>query len=200
MKRLAQWIGRLWLGGLKYSLSRQLAGKTWKVGIEEALKRHGLTLANCQRLEDVVDIFRGRWRWRPDPAFQLWDRVYPPVLLLERGGDDCDGWAGCHAQAIAHALGSRGWQARIVSYLADPWWMSHHFAVAIDPDGQLWAVQPQASENQRATIRLIHGPFQSVDQAASYIAAGYRSRVVWYDLRLPDWTLAPSPRSGGASS
>lgn len=151
-------------------------------------------------------MFRGRWHWLPDPLWQAWDQVFPPVMLLARGGDDCDGWAMTHAQAVEAVLEAYGWHSWIVSYLADPWQESHHFAAAVDPRGRVWAIQPQPSILQRSDLQIVYGPYPSVGEAVRAIAAGYGAEVVWYDVRYPDWrpyipNITPgSPASAGGFS
>lgn len=182
-------IGRLWLSGAKYAFSKARAGAAWQVKIGAALARYGVSLDGCRDLDDIVRVFSPRWAWLPDPVFQIWDVVYPPELLLARGGDDCDGWAMAHAQAIDHVMAPRGWQARIISVLADPWTVSHHFAVAVDPEGRIWAVQPQPERNQSGDP-VVHRPFTSFAEAASTVMSWYGAKVVWFDVRHPDWTPA----------
>lgn len=198
MNPIIKVIGIWWLSGPKYGFSRQLAGKAWHTPISEVLALVGRDLKACTTLEAVVGCFKGL-HWVKDPLFQAWDRVYPPMLLVKRGGDDCDGWAMAHALAVQEAL---GWPSRIVSYLADPWQWSHHFAVVQAPDGTWWTIQPQAAVG--APYRLpIYGPFASIAAATEGIAGAYGVRLAWYDVRHPDWTLdytVTAPASAGVSS
>lgn len=185
---LADTLARLWLlTGWKYEVSKSLIGPEWNIHVNDALKTHGLTLDTCKTLEDVASIFRGKWHWVPDPAGQAYDIVYPPAALLRRGGDDCDGWAMCHAQAVEYVLGPQGWRSVIVSYLADPWVLSHHFALAIDPAGNMWAVQPQPMKDQPQSMQLVFGPFKSVEEATRTVASWYNAKVEWWDVRTPMW-------------
>ena len=201
LKRLAQHFGRWWLSGPKYELSRALAGRWWTVPVQDAPELRGtITLAALQQartLEQVVDAFRGRVYWEPDPVWQVWDRVYPPQLLLARGGDDCDGMAMLHAQAICFALGPQGWQAFTGSYLADPWRLSHHVALARDPAGVWWAVQPQLTRKQYAQLgrsaRIVYGPYAAPEHALRDIASCYGAEVLCYDIRDPHWLPVPVP-------
>lgn len=190
IKRLGIW----WLSGPKWTLSRLLAGHAWHVPILEALATRTTRVADlilASTLDEVVDVFRGLVHWRRDSLWQLWDRVYPPALLLARGGDDCDGMAMLHAQAVEYAMGPRGWRAAIGSYLADPWHLSHHVALAIDRAGLVWAIQPQSSKDQPQNVRLIYGPYPSCEEALGAIAKQYRAEIVWYDIRMPDGSPAP---------
>lgn len=189
LDRLAMRLGRWWLSGAKYRLSRELAGPSWDLNVFAALAIRGqcIGLSTAASLEDVVGVFRGRYHWLPDPGWQLWDRVYPPKLMLERGGGDCDDWAMAHAQAVDFALGDLGWQAFIVSYLADPWWLSHHFAVAIDPSGAVWAIQPQPTPEQPRELEIVLGPFKCLEAALRAVADSYRVMIVWYDVRQPNY-------------
>lgn len=189
---LATLIARHWLGGWKYRISSWSAGADWHVPIDKILPKYGISLSRYNTPQEVASVFRPRWRWRPDPAWQLGDIVLPPARLLAAGGDDCDGWAMSHAQAIATALGPIGWQARIVSYMADPWWLSHHFAVARDPLGRWWAIQPQPSFEQPDNLDPVWPvPFDTCKDAADVIAATYNSKVVFHDVRSPMWELIP---------
>lgn len=179
---------RLWLlAGVKYATSADLAGPDWLVQVPEALKAYGLSLDGCSSIVEVTSVFRGRWRWKPDPAFQLWDVVYPPVQLLARGGEDCDGWAMAHAQAVEHVLGRQGWKAVIVSYFADPWQLSHHFAVACDPSGGHWVLQPQPAADQPADQEVVYGPFTSLEACVHTVAGWYNATASWWDVRTPMW-------------
>lgn len=191
MNQLVKAIGVWWLRR-KWGLSEALAGIAWRVPVAVALGAYGAGFEwskDAQDLDDVVDVFRGRWRWKSDPFFQVWDRVFPPMLLLGRGGDDCDGWAMAHAQAVTIALGRLGWSGRIASYLASRWWLSHHFAVALDPLGRVWAIQPQASADQDPNLQLVHGPFPSIREAADTVASWYGVTVEYLDVRLDDGRL-----------
>jgi hypothetical protein len=139
-----------------------------------------------------VNLLRGRFTWNPDCLFQLDDWVKPPVLLLQSGGDDCDGWAMLHAQAVNDALGRLGWRAFIVSYLAQPFWKSHHFAVAADALDNYWAIEPQPRLEDLQKLSpaaaqdaypIVFGPFSSIKQAAEAIARRHVAEIVWMDIR-----------------
>ena len=193
LQQLFDPAARLWLlAGVKYSTSAGLAGEAWAVPVSEALRAHGLALDDCRTLFEAVGVFRKRWRWVPDPAFQLWDVVYPPAQLLARGGDDCDGWAMAHAQAADHVLGRQGWKTVIISYYADPWQLSHHFAVAIDPRGGCWILQPQPSAEQADDTPTVFGPFPSIEDCANIVASWYGAKASWWDARTPMWDTRPA--------
>lgn len=188
LQQLFDLPARLWLlGGAKYRASARLAGPAWTVPLADTLKTYGLTLEGRRTLTEALDVFRPRWHWRPDPLWQAWDVVYPPVQLLARGGDDCDGWAMAHAQAAAHVLGPQGWRVVIASYFADPWPLSHHVALAIDPQGGHWVLQPEPTEDQPADQPAIFGPYPSVDVAVATVASWYQAKACWWDVRTPQW-------------
>lgn len=187
-KALAQALGRWWLAGPKYAVSRFLAGRDWTLRVDDALALHGRTLAHCRTLEDVLGVFDGHEFWVSDKLWGAWDTVSPPLILLNQGADDCDGNAMLHAQAINVALGPLDWKAVILTYLADPWAESHHFAAATDPGGQVWAVQPQTTAAQWAEyghrMRLVFGPFKTYADAVQAIAACYPDvTAVCFDVR-----------------
>jgi len=194
MNPLIRLLGIAWLRWLKWPISRLLSGRRWSVGFDAIGvvgddTSFGEYLNGADDLSSVVSVFRGVAFWKADPAWQLWDRVYPPALLVARGGDDCDGWAMLHARAIEYALGCRGWSAAIGSYLADPWQLSHHVALAIDPAGFVWAIQPPPTRDQANAglkVRQIYGPYETYEDALGFIASTYGARVVWYDIRRPD--------------
>lgn len=194
MNPLIKAIGIWWLSGAKYAISRLLAGRGWTLPLARALEANGLPRAGlileATTPDQVAAYFRGRAYWRPDPLWQGWDVVRPPVELLRRGGDDCDGMAMLHAQALEMALGRLGWRAGIVSYFADPWHKSHHFAYAVNAAGFVYAVQPQPDRDYPYEVRLVYGPYATVDAAVRAIAALYGVEVVWYDNRRPDWSPA----------
>lgn len=186
-------IARQWLlAGGKYQLSAQLAGAVWQVPVQEALLAHGLTLDGRATLKAIADVFRPRWHWRPDPLFQLWDVVDPPARLLAQDGEDCDGWAMAHSQAIEYALGRAGWRAVIATYYADPWQLSHHFAVAIDPHGAHWVLQPQPSADQPVNQQVVFGPWFDVKTCVDVVASWYGARAQWFDVRTPMWEPLPA--------
>lgn len=181
-----------WLGGdgaLKYANSRRLYGASWDIGVEVALGYWMLRqqLEACRTQHDVVRVFRGRWFWKPDDVFQLFDTVRPPDHLLANGGDDCDGWAMAHTQAINYALGRYGWKAWCISYLAEPRWLSHHYCLARDPAGQFWVIQPQPTEadwkNYGERNQTVFGPFRTAEETPHAVASWYRAGIVWWDKR-----------------
>lgn len=180
--------GVAWLSGPKYDTSARIYGAAWAVGIETALSWRGRTLANCKTIHDVIRVFRGREFWKRDGFYQLFDTVKPPDFLLAEGGDDCDGWAMTHCQAINQALGRYGWKAWAVSYLADPFWMSHHYCLARDPQGQFWVIQPQPTAEDWKTKgdagnQTVYGPYRSAGETPHIVAGWYNARVVWWDVR-----------------
>ena len=179
---------RLWLqAGAKYATSKRIAGGAWNISLESALKPYGLSLRGCANVFEAADVFRPRWKWKPDPMFQLWDVVYPPANLLARGGDDCDGWAMAHAQAVEAGLSDQGWHSAIISYYAGPWWMSHHFAVAIDPHGGYWVLQPQPAEEQPEDSPTVYGPYGSFDDCLKQVSSWYQVGVGFWDIRTSMW-------------
>ncbi len=118
------------------------------------------------------------------------DYVKPPIRTLADGFGDCDEASVVHAQAIDHALGPHGWKARIVSYLASNWMMSHHFAVGIDPAGGVWPVQPPPAKWQPQELEYVWGyACKSVEHAAREVAATYGVRVVAFDVRDARWRV-----------
>lgn len=188
LQQLFQPIAHQWLReGAKYAKSAELAGAAWQVPVQEALLAHGLSLDGRTTPAAVVDVFRPRWHWRPDPLFQLWDFVDPPQVLLANQGEDCDGWAMAHSQATAYALGPLGWRSFAVSYYADPWQMSHHFAVTIDPHGDHWVLQPQPRADQAAEQQVVFGPFPDIPTCVAVVASWYNARAEWFDVRTPMW-------------
>jgi len=84
-------VADYWLfEGNKYIKSKELAGDAWDVNVVEALAEHDITLEGLTTPQQVADVFRGKWFWRPDPLRQLWDFVDPPQILLKNLGEDCD--------------------------------------------------------------------------------------------------------------
>ncbi len=164
-------FGKWWLSGPKYELSKMLAGPMWNKPLD-------MMRDPSQKLEWIIGRFRSLY-YIPDPWWQLQDQVFPPNTVVERGGGDCDDWAMTHATAVHEAL---GWPSFIVSYLADPWWKSHHFAVVQQPDGNWWAIQPQ-NEKGKPYINPILGPFKDINMALDYVAGCYKVKVVWHDVR-----------------
>lgn len=184
MNMIVQAIADAWLfRGLKYRVSEYLYGRDWYLPLSAALAKHKLSLNGKETLHDVVDTFRGFY-WASDPLWGILDTVAPPIRLLDQGQDDCDAWAMLHSQAVDHALGPLGWSGRIVSYLADPWVLSHHFCAAVDPQGHIWAVQPRPTRGQPADQDpIIPEAFPSYDLAALGVASTYGARVVKFDVR-----------------
>ena len=187
---LARAVGAWWLGqGAKYVVSAAwYASRGWYRPISEALTKHHIDIAHATNVHQVVDAFRGRVHWRPDPVFQIADLVKPPLALLDDGGDDCDGSAMLWAQAINHALNVLGYQARIVSYLAAPFQMSHHVCIVVHPTGELQAIQPPPSDAQDPnTDPIVDRYFKTYRQAACEIASWYGARVQGFDVRSASW-------------
>lgn len=184
-------VGIWWLDGNKYNWSRSQVPQLWDMDIKTALGHHGINIDSCTTMHDVVRLFRGRYFWKPDDFFQIWDRVIPPVELLARKGDDCDGWAMLHAQAMEYVLKPRGWKVYIISYLANPWWQSHHYVTLVEPSGAVWVVQPQPTEAQwvadQERNQTVYGPYRSVEETLPLVASWYRASVVWWDKRTPRW-------------
>lgn len=180
-------FGIWWLKGPKYDYSRKLAGDyAWNLPIKDALAAHGLNIDSCNDMHDVIRLFLGKYFWKPDAIFQARDIVLPPLELLARGGDDCDGWAMCHGQALEYVLKPKGWTVYNVSYFANPWWNSHHFNIMCEPNGQWWAVQPQPTQKQWderniRQVQVIFGPFRDFHQAMSAVVAMYQgTSIVWW--------------------
>lgn len=181
-------VADYWLfEGNKYIKSKELAGDAWDVNVVEALAEHDITLEGLTTPQQVADVFRGKWFWRPDPLMQLWDVVDPPQILLKNLGEDCDGMAMLHAQAVEAALGHLGWSARIVSYYADPWQMSHHYAVAVAPDGQAWVLQPQPKADQDPNQQVVFGPYASIEETTKVVPSWYNATADKYDVRTPKY-------------
>lgn len=180
-------FAKVWLGGAKYALSERLYGASWTIEVAAALSYYGITLGPCKDMHDVVRIFRGRWFWVSDGFYALWDTVKPPDHLLAEGGDDCDGMAMLHTQAMNAALGRYGWKAVTVSYLADPWWMSHHYTELMDPQGHYWAVQPQPTKEQwdkdGEANQTVYGPYASPEETLAAVTSQYKAKAVWHDVR-----------------
>lgn len=180
-------FGRWWLSGPKYRISQAVAGKAWDVPAIQALGEYDRRFPSpesVRTLPNVIALGHG-FVWKPDPVFQAWDRVYPPEVMLARGGGDCDDWAMLHAQLIEAGLGGQGWQARIVSYVAHKWWLSHHFAVAIAPDGGIWPIQPRSRSGEPDVDPIWPYSFTTFDEAARAIAEAYGTEPAWFDVRDP---------------
>jgi hypothetical protein len=181
--------GVAWLSGPKYDYSARIHGASWTIGVEQAVGYFGLRqqLDAARDIHDVIRVFRGRFFWKQDDVYQLYDVVKPPDHLLLGGGDDCDGWAMTHTQAINYALGRFGWVAWSVSYLADPFWLSHHYTVARDPQGRYWVVQPQPTETDWRTHgernQTVFGPYATLEETPAVVAGWYGAKVVWWDKR-----------------
>lgn len=180
---MLQLLAKIWLlKGLKYKLSAFLTGPDWDLPIQEACAAHGLNLDECPpSLEAVANFFRGHWFWLPDPAFQLYDVVYPPFKLLARGGDDCDGAAMIHAQAAEYVLGPKGYKAYTISYFAKPWWMSHHYALIQDPAGKYWIMQPQPAKDGNKDQQVVYGPYTTVEETVTAVAGCYWTKAAWWN-------------------
>lgn len=186
LQQLFRPIADYWLrDGNKYLKSAELAGAAWHVPVQTSLLAHGLSLEGRTTPQAVVDVFRPRWNWRPDAVLQLWDMVDPPQILLAHDGEDCDGWAMAHAQACEYALARFGWRSVVVSYYADPWQVSHHYAVTIDPHGACYVLQPQPSAAQPDDQQVVFGPFASIEATLQVVPAWYKARAEWWDVRTP---------------
>lgn len=177
-----------WLGqGVKYGWSRDQQKDVWNIRVEEAIKPYGLSLDGCKTPQDVTNVFRGKFFWTPDPLLQIYDIVKCPVTLLREGGDDCDGMAMLHAQAINYALGPLGWSAKIYTYLATDFRLSHHFVVAYSPDGKFYVVQPQPTKAQWEEhgdhCQTVWGPYKTTDGMPELVASWYNTKIEWWDLR-----------------
>lgn len=192
-------IGKWWLSGPKYDLSRFIYRYSWVIPFEITARKYGLFTTPALTAHDVAAAFSDIYVfWIPDPLWGALDTVKPPHVLLAEGGDDCDGWAMCHARAVEHVLGPLGWRASVVSYLADPWHLSHHFCLAVGPDGSKWIIQPQKSRKQAAEgmqidpVRQYFGPLLAKD-AADVVASWYKAKVVWCDVRDTNWNPLAHP-------
>jgi hypothetical protein len=188
MNRFIKAVGCWWLSGPKYTVSRWVFGADWLVGVEAALNKHGRSLKGCHDFESLGLVFAGQDFWKPDPVAQTANVIFPPLALLNREGAACGSWAMAHAQAVNAALGTQGWKAVILSYVADPWPESHHFAAATDPKGQVWAIQPEATVDQWAAygrrLHLVFGPYKTYDEAVNGIVSTYaNTRAVCFDVR-----------------
>jgi hypothetical protein len=178
--------------GNKYKKSAELVGECWDTPIADVLAQHGLSLEGCTTPEAVADVFRGHVHWRPDALLQLWDTIDPPEITLAYGGEDCDGIAMLHAQACEHALGPLGWKSYIVSYYANPWPQSHHYAAVVDPKGQVWVMQPQPKADQDPNQQVVFGPYSSIEKTTKIVASWYNATVDKYDVRTPKFELLPA--------
>lgn len=185
-------IALAWLAGpdaLKYANSRRLYGASWNLGVETVLGYYGLKpkLDAARTIHDIVRLFRGRWFWKPDGLFQVEDTVLPPDYLLKQGGDDCDGWAMLHCQAINYALKKHGYQAWIITYYADPFTLSHHYCVVRDPQGHYWVVQPQPTEadwkQYGEACQTVWGPYRYLEETPHAVAVWYNTKALWWDKR-----------------
>lgn len=206
MNPFVEAIGVGWLSGPKYDFSKFLAGTDWNIDVETALNKYNLSLKDCKTLHDIDMYIRGKIFWLPDPIGQAWDVIYPPIQMLARGGDDCDGTCMFNAESIEHVLSPQGWKAYTASYLADPFTESHHFAIGLDPHGQVWAMQPPPSHEQWNSdprwspqnpnpYSCVYGPYSTCNEAVYAIAAQYKVKVVWYTIRGPKYEpLTQQPR------
>lgn len=188
MFNLVTSFAEYWLiQGAKYERSKQLAGQEWSTNIVDALKRYGKSLDHCKDVHDVVRVFLGWKFWTADGWYQLDDWVKPPAYLLKEGGDDCDGWAMTHAQAVNAALRKFGYHAWIVSYEAEPWWMSHHYCLVQYPNGEFWVMQPQPTQKdwqeRPQQCQVVFGPYASPEASVHAVAAMYQATVRKWDLR-----------------
>lgn len=186
-------IAYFWLGiGLKYLFSANLPRlrKAWLRPIHEALSKHGIRINGMAGLREVVDAFKGRINWRPDPLFQAGDIVLPPLILLDAGGDDCDGSAMLWAQAVDFSLKDKGYKARIVSYLAANFVLSHHICVVTVPNVGLMVIQPPPRVGDDPNLDPLQFMiFASYEDAAMEVASWYKTEVVGFDVRDPMWRV-----------
>lgn len=187
---MIDYIARFWLlDGNKYSYSRWRAGSNWDISARDALKLYGLNLDSCSTMHDVIRLLFGKVFYKPDAFFQMDDMVECPMDTMRNGGSDCDGMAMLHAQCMEYVLGMNGTEAKIVSYLADPWWMSHHYCVLKELNGNVWVVQPQptkeAWERNGTNNQVIFGPYKSIHETVPIVASWYGAKVQWYDIRTP---------------
>lgn len=179
-------FGTWWLGGAKYAYAKLCNANAWYFNTRDVLAEHGIWPENCTTINQVVDLFRGKVFWKPDPAWQVNDRVLSPYYLMRNGGDDCDGMAMLHAQAIHLGLSRYGYKSYIVSYLAADFTLSHHYCLVLDPQGKYWVVQPQPTKESYAVYpnsQIVFGPFNSADQTVHEVASWYRTTATWYDIR-----------------
>lgn len=181
------WLGR----GVKYEVSRRLAGAVWHTPFAAVLAKHGIRLKGAASLRDVLDALKGRVSYDWDPFHGAIDYVMPPATTLASGMGDCDDQAWLHACAVEHALGPLGWTAAIVQYLSDPWIYSHHVCAARDRDGKIWAVQPWPAKWQPQDLDpLWPEPFDFYRDLAVGIARdGYAARVRAFDVRDTTWRV-----------
>lgn len=192
MRLLIEPAAYWWLGppSFKYWASAVANWSAWNKPFSEVVAKYDLGLQNCREIQEVVNAFRGRVFWKPDPLLQIYDLVSPPDTILQNQGDDCDGNAMLHAQAIEYAL---NWPAKIISYLAKPFWLSHHFTAVSTPNGQLRVVQPQPREidvkTGIAVNPLLEKTFFTYEGAAKYVASLYNAEVVWFDVRDSKYRL-----------
>jgi hypothetical protein len=184
-------IGKWWLSGNKYKVSKFLAGSLWNEPIENVLKDFEIDTTKVTGLYDTVALLTGKVFWVEDSLYSAIDTVRSPRAIFERSGDDCDGLAGLHAKLINFVLRSKGYEAYIVSYLANPWTFSHHFCAVKDPNGVWFAVQPQPTEHDflEGFHDCVYGAWENLDDMVHAIAAGYDSEVVWMDLRNDNWEV-----------
>lgn len=185
-------IADLWLGaGLKYWVSQIVAGSAWYTPLSVIWAKHKIDLLTKKSLSEVIGVFKGRVSYDWDPLHGVADFVKSPLATLDSGLGDCDDQAMLHACAVEWALGSSGWHGYIISYLADPWWLSHHFCAAISPDNLVFVVQPWPSQQQ-----LLQGlqfnplwsePYGTMADACAAVVASYKAKVVAWDVRDCFW-------------
>lgn len=182
-------IGFLWLGkGIKYVISAARYPRAWHRPISEALAKHNISIHHATTLRHVVDPFKSRVNWRPDALFQAADTVKPPIILLDEAGDDCDGSSMLWAQAVNFALKDLGFRARIVSYLSNPWHLSHHVCIVTLPTGELQAIQPPPIEGHDGDP-VIDRYFKTYEHAAREVASWYGATVQGFDVRDCYWNV-----------
>jgi len=197
MMRYDRNVAGVWLGaGAKYAVSASWYCWAWWQPLQSVLDRHGIRLDHATSLRQVVDAFRGKVFWRSDELWQAADLVKPPAVLLAEQGDDCDGSAMLWGQAVEFALGHLGHRATIVSYLADPWHMSHHVCLVDVPGGGWVAIQPPPAREQDPNLDpIVCEPtgepryFKAPEQAAREVASWYGATVQGFDSRDARWRV-----------
>jgi hypothetical protein len=186
-------FGIWWLSGAKYNYSKWRAGPAWDYNIKDVLSSKGIDIDKCMDMHDVVRLFLGKNFWQQDPFFQIYDVIRTPYEVISLGNDgDCGTWATVHAQAFDHVLSKRGYETKIISYLADPFSLSHHFVVITEPGGKRWVTQPQPTKESwgdpTKLKQVIFGPWKAETSdldLAKAVLSWYdpKATVVWSDTR-----------------
>ncbi len=193
IQKLINQIAHVWLGGLKYKISFKLfPASEWSAPIRISLENKGVWLpSRFSSPHALSTILAGKCFYVSDPLWGAIDFTKPAIQTLIRGGD-CDDFAHLHAKIWEATLDSDTWEVGIASYLADPFWWSHHFAFAKDRvSGDVWIAQPQPTpkQYQLGYSNVVYGPFESVEAALLAVNGSYEKpkRPVYYDIRTPDW-------------